>query len=170
MRPHPRFQLNSLLRRHGRTAVRPYAAGTRQTDCVQYQHTLRIPSPRETWCGIMLRRWRESVRTYKPDSVPRQPWAKLKASGVVAIYLASRCGTGTRSCGTALPPWSCGRPGDEPGAHSPSIWPCSGWGLTAAASPQQAGRSCRPISPLHRGAKRHRSGMFLCHFPSSAPD
>ena len=47
-----------------------------------------------------------------------------------------------------MPPWSSGRPGDEPGAHSPSIWPCSGWGLAAAASPQPAGRSYRPISPL----------------------
>ena len=32
----------------------------------------------------------------------------------------------------------------------PPIWPCSRWGLAAAASPQTAGRSYRPISPWPR--------------------
>jgi len=36
------------------------------------------------------------------------------------------------------------------GHLSPPIWPCSRWGLAAAASPQAAGRSYRPISPLPR--------------------
>ena len=73
----------------------------------------------------------------------------------------------------SVPDWRCRRPGDghpsrrrltptlkQPtrgrGGRSParlfgarpSIWPCSGWGLTAAASPRSAGRSYRPISPL----------------------
>ena len=56
----------------------------------------------------------------------------------VTIYLAPRRGRGPR-CGTALPPWSSGQPGDEPGARSPSIRPCSGWGLAAGASPQRPG-------------------------------
>ena len=46
----------------------------------------------------------------------------------------------------------------------PPIWPCSRWGLAAAASPQTAGRSYRPISPL--SFHRWKDGMFLCHFPS----
>jgi len=62
-----------------------------------------------------------------------------------------------------LPSRSSSQPGDEPGTHSPPIWPCSRWGLAAAASPQSAGRSYRPISPLSR---QSRGGMFLCHFPS----
>ena len=36
------------------------------------------------------------------------------------------------------------------GRLRPPIWPCSRWGLAAAASPQAAGRSYRPISPLPR--------------------
>ena len=36
------------------------------------------------------------------------------------------------------------------GRLCPPIWPCSRWGLAAAASPQTAGRSYRPISPLSR--------------------
>ena len=74
--------------------------------------------------------------------------------GTVAIYLAPRLSPEPLACkqgrGAALPPWSCSQPGDEPGAHSPSIRPCSRWGLAAAASPQSAGRSYRPISPLPR--------------------
>ena len=50
------------------------------------------------------------------------------------------------------PSGSSSQPGDGPGAHSPSIRPCSRWGLAAAASPQSAGRSYRPISPLSRQA------------------
>ncbi len=50
--------------------------------------------------------------------------------------------------GTTLPPGSSSQPGDGPGAHGPSIWPCSKWGLAVAASPQTTGRSYRPISPL----------------------
>ena len=49
------------------------------------------------------------------------------------------------------------------GHLSPPIWPCSRWGLAAAASPQTAGRSYRPISPL--SLHRWKDGMFLCHFP-----
>ncbi len=36
------------------------------------------------------------------------------------------------------------------GRPCPPIRPCSRWGLAAAASPQTAGRSYRPISPLSR--------------------
>ena len=73
----------------------------------------------------------------------------------MTIYLAPRLAPGPprllgMTGGTALPPWSSSQPGDEPGAHSPSIRPCSRWGLAAAASPQSAGRSYRPISPLPR--------------------
>ena len=50
------------------------------------------------------------------------------------------------------------------GRLSPPIWPCSRWGLAAAASPQTAGRSYRPISPL--SLHHWKDGMFLCHFPS----
>ena len=83
---------------------------------------------------------------------------------MVAIYLAPRCAIGARWRGTALPPWSSSRPGDEPGAHSPSIWPCSRWGLAAAASPQRAGRSYRPISPLLRGANAREAVCFCATF------
>ena len=38
----------------------------------------------------------------------------------------------------------------QAGRLSPPIWPCSRWGLAAVASPQTAGRSYRPISPLPR--------------------
>ena len=53
---------------------------------------------------------------------------------------------------TMSPSGSSSQPGDGPGAHCPSIRPCSRWGLAAAASPQSAGRSYRPISPLSRQA------------------
>ena len=52
------------------------------------------------------------------------------------------------------------------GRPCPPIWPCSRWGLAAAASPQTAGRSYRPISPLSFHC--WKDGMFLCHFPSPA--
>ncbi len=48
---------------------------------------------------------------------------------------------------------SCSQPGDESSTHSPPIWPCSGWGLPAAASLQTAGSSYLPISPLLRQAE-----------------
>ena len=91
---------------------------------------------------------REAPRACKPGSVSR----KL---GMVTIYLSPPTSAGAptpiqMTGGTALPPWSSSQPGDEPGAHSPSIRPCSRWGLAAAASPQSAGRSYRPISPLPR--------------------
>ena len=50
------------------------------------------------------------------------------------------------------------------GRLCPPIWPCSRWGLAAATSPQTAGRSYRPISPL--SFPSGKDGMFLCHFPS----
>ena len=53
------------------------------------------------------------------------------------------------------------------GHLSPPIWPCSRWGLAAAASPQSAGRSYRPISPLSFHC--WKDGMFLCHFPFPTP-
>ncbi len=49
------------------------------------------------------------------------------------------------------------------GRLCPPIRPCSRWGLAAAASPQTAGRSYRPISPLSFHC--WKDGMFLCHFP-----
>ena len=66
---------------------------------------------------------------------------------------------------TASPPGSSSQPGDGPDAHSPPIWPCSRWGLAAAASPQTAGRSYRPISPLSRS----ESGRYVS-VPLSVPD
>ena len=45
---------------------------------------------------------------------------------------------------------------------------CSRWGLPAPASPRNAVRSYRTISPLPRCC--HHGGMFLWHFPSSRPD
>ena len=86
---------------------------------------------------------REALRTYKPGSVSRE---NRDGDHLSSPQTCIRARTG----GTALPPWSSSQPGDEPGAHSPSIRPCSRWGLAAAASPQPAGRSCRPISPLPR--------------------
>jgi len=61
---------------------------------------------------------------------------------------------------------SCSQPGDESNSHDPPIWPCSGWGLPAITSLLMAGSSYLPISPLLR---RHRSGLFLWHFPSGHP-
>ena len=66
-----------------------------------------------------------------------------------------------------LPSGSSSQPGDGPDTHGPPIWPCSRWGLAAAASPQTAGRSYRPISPL--SFQCGKDGMFLCHFPFPIP-
>ena len=63
-----------------------------------------------------------------------------------------------------LPSGSSGQPGDGPDTHGPPIWPCSKWGLAAAASPQTAGRSYRPISPLSASGGRYVS------VPLSVPD
>ena len=114
---------------------------------------------------------REAQRTCKPGSVSLSSFDRLRMSdnlgisGTVTIYLASRRASGPAlrqaQSGTALPPWSSSQPGDEPGAHSPSIRPCSRWGLTAAASPQSAGRSYRPISPLPR-ARTSREAVCFC--------
>ena len=97
-------------------------------------------------------RRRRTARTYKPGSVSLPRNADVVR--MVTIYLASRFVSGPAVGGTALPPWSSSQPGDGPGAHCPPIRPCSRWGLTAAASPQTAGRSYRPISPLPRLTSR----------------
>ena len=100
------------------------------------------------------------LQTYKPGSVP------LPEGRAVTIYLAQP---------PAVKPaevrfWRSGvtaavkRPTrGRAGRLSPPIWPCSRWGLAAAASPQTAGRSYRPISPL--SFPYGEDGMFLCHFP-----
>ena len=112
-----------------------------------------------------LNRWETSVnggvlQTYKPGSV------SLPEGRAVTIYLAQP---------PAVKPaevrfWRSGvtaavkRPTrGRAGRLSPPIWPCSRWGLAAAASPQTAGRSYRPISPL--SFPYGKDGMFLCHFP-----
>ena len=68
----------------------------------------------------------------KPGSVVRQV-------GPVTICL-----------GHELPRSSSSLPGDGPGALCPPIWPCSGWGLTAAASPRTAVSSYLTFSTLPR--------------------
>ena len=55
---------------------------------------------------------------------------------------------------TTLPSESSGLPGEGPDAHSPPIWPCSGWGLTAAALPRSAVSSYLTISTLSHGVGR----------------
>ena len=111
---------------------------------------------------------REAQRTCKPGSVSLLSFDRLRTSWTVTIYLASRHASGPAlrqaQNGTALPPWSSSQPGDEPGAHSPSIRPCSRWGLTAAASPQAAGRSYRPISPLPQTIKVNEAVCFCATF------
>ena len=69
----------------------------------------------------------------------------------------------------------------------PPIWPCSRWGLATAASPQTAGRSYRPISPLSRFRQagigtvcfcatfRHPAGRYRLHrmpgcYPAPCPE
>ncbi len=100
------------------------------------------------------------LQTYKPGSVP------LPEGRAVTIYLAQP---------PAVKPaevrfWRSGVTAavkqptrGRAGRLSPPIWPCSRWGLAAAASPQTAGRSYRPISPL--SFPYGEDGMFLCHFP-----
>ena len=99
-----------------------------------------------------LNRWRSSLdggvlQTYKPGSV------SLPEGRAVTIYLAQPLAVKPaevrfwRSDVTAaVKQPTRGRAG----RLSPPIWPCSRWGLAAAASPQTAGRSYRPISPLSR--------------------
>ena len=43
------------------------------------------------------------------------------------------------------------------GRPYPPIWPCSGWGLTAAASPRTAVSSYLTISPLSHNVRRYVS-------------
>ena len=127
-----------------------------------------VPLPRTGYQTKKSREMRlrfESGEAHGPVSRVLYPEKKRDGDHLSSLPMS----IGTRESGTALPPWSSSQPGDEPGARGPSIWPCSRWGLTAAASPQTAGRSYRPISPLPR-CRRRRGGMFLCHFPSSAPD
>ena len=112
-----------------------------------------------------LNRWRSSLdggvlQTYKPGSV------SLPEGRAVTIYLAQPLAVKPaevrfwRSDVTAaVKQPTRGRAG----RLSPPIWPCSRWGLAAAASPQTAGRSYRPISPL--SFQCGKDGMFLCHFP-----
>ena len=52
----------------------------------------------------------------------------------------------------------------------PPIWPCSRWGLAAAASPQAAGRSYRPISPLSRFRSSGPASGRYVSVPLSVPD
>ena len=104
-----------------------------------------------------LARMREVRRACKPGSVSRCARDGDHLSSLPTL-------AGTRWNGTALPPWSSSQPGDEPGAHSPSIRPCSRWGLAAAASPQTAGRSYRPISPLPRSLKGIGAVCFCATF------
>ena len=109
---------------------------------------------------------------------------------MVTIYLAPRravLGTARRSAhsrraGRRYRRGQAANPGTGPDAHSPSIRPCSRWGLAAAVSPQATGRSYRPISTLpptpepalppmtwQNGRPVDAGGgMFLCHFPSPA--
>ena len=70
------------------------------------------------------------------------------------------------SAGTALPPGSSGQPGDEPGAPSPSIWPCSRWGLAAAASPPPPGALAARFHPYPPppAARRWRAVCFCATF------
>ena len=88
-----------------------------------------------------------------------------------------------------LPSSSSGQPGDGPGAHCPSIRPCSRWGLASGMSPFTDVRSYRTISPLPRtsfpqlprsvvpqlssrrlhwiySVGEFEAVWFLCHFPS----
>ena len=116
-----------------------------------------------------LNRWRSSLdggvlQTYKPGSV------SLPERRAVTIYLAQPLAVKPaevrfwRSDVTAaVKQPTRGRAG----RLSPPIWPCSRWGLAAAASPQTAGRSYRPISPLSFPCGK--DGMFLCHFPFPIP-
>ena len=98
---------------------------------------------------------REAPRACKPGSVSRENRDGGHLSSPPTCI-------GARTGGTALPPWSSSQPGDEPGAHGPSIRPCSRWGLAAAASPQSAGRSYRPISPLPRTSLAAVGAVCFC--------
>lgn len=107
------------------------------------------------------------LQTYKPGSVP------LPEGRAVTIYLAQP---------PAVKPaevrfWRSGVTAavkqptrGRAGRLSPPIWPCSRWGLAAAASPQSAGRSYRPISPLSRfWSNGPASGRYVS-VPLSVPD
>jgi hypothetical protein len=96
----------------------------------------------------------------KPASVPR-------GSRVAAIHL-----------GPALPPASCGPPGDSAGpasagrvaaAGTSPIRPCSGWGLPSRPVTRPLVRSYRTVSPLP-SRLRGAAVCSLWHCPAGRPD
>jgi Phage integrase family len=97
----------------------------------------------------------------KPASVPRVD------PGVAAIHL-----------GPALPPASCGPPGDSAGPASTAtmvaagaspIRPCSGWGLPSRPVTRPLVRSYRTVSPLPP-RWRGEAVCSLWHCPAGRPD
>src|SRR5829696_10164623 len=96
----------------------------------------------------------------KPASVPR------RVPGVAAIHL-----------GPALPPASCGPPGDSAGPASgprcrgrmSPIRPCSGWGLPSRPVTRPLVRSYRTVSPLPPCSRRV-AVCSLWHCPAGRPD
>ena len=74
----------------------------------------------------------------KPSSVSRR-------SGTAIIYL-----------GRPLPDASSSQPEDGPGAHSPPIRPCSGWGLPCPRCCHRGGE----LLPRRFALTRKRGGMF----------
>ena len=60
----------------------------------------------------------------KPSSVPRARLVYAREG-----FLPMERGTATIYLALPLPRGSSGQPGDSLGIYSPSIWPCTGWGL-----------------------------------------
>jgi len=103
---------------------------------------------------------REDGQACKPGSVPRGRAVYgraflLRSHGATTIFLGRR-----------LPVASSSQPEGGPGALSPPIWPCSGWGLPSRPVTRPLVRSYRTVAPLPRSS---RGGMFLWHFPSGFP-
>ena len=106
-------------------------------------------------------RWREGLRTCKPGSVSRK-------DGTVTIYLAPR-----------LTPGPAKRDGVAAVVKQPTRGRAGrSWSLYLALLQvgfdrrcvAAGGRALLPPDFTLTPLPRQRGGMFLCHFPSSAPD
>jgi hypothetical protein len=119
-----------------------------------------VPRPAPAARLMQVRAGVQGESACKPASVPRG------VPGVAAIHL-----------GPALPPASCGPPGDSAGPASgprcrgrmSPIRPCSGWGLPSRPVTRPLVRSYRTVSPLPPCSRRV-AVCSLWHCPAGRPD
>ena len=120
------------------------------------RHGVKLNERRKARRVCALRATRSTREPYKPGSVSRH-----------------KCRDGDHPSGSPIA-WTLVQPTRGPAGRrfwqvafqTPSIRPCSGWGL-ASARVATSGRGLLPrdftLTPTSRG------GLFLCHFPSGFP-